>query len=216
MSIVYVAGPYTADTKERIQNNVESAASVAIELWRRGHVAICPHLNSAHFDSDENPPSYEVFANGYLDLLLRCDAIVVLKDYEKSRGTLAEIEMAEKWDIPIYYWPHYPEVPISEIRCPVQFRFAAAVMAKMYRTMVKKNADYGTGNIAMTGLNGVAVRMSDKMSRLLNLLGFNFNVTDATFTGRREASNEPIDDTLIDIAAYGVIGLLLKMGVWGR
>lgn len=68
--------------------------------------------------------------------------------------------------------------------------------------LMDKRADYGTTNIAITGLYGVAVRLQDKVSRLLNLLA-----------SGQEPNNESIEDTFRDIAGYGLIGL--RSELWG-
>lgn len=66
-----------------------------------------------------------------------------------------------------------------------------------------KHEDYGPCNIADTGLPGIAVRLRDKSARLLNVIDPN-----------HEIQNEPIRDTLIDMANYAIIGLMLLDGEW--
>lgn len=65
-------------------------------------------------------------------------------------------------------------------------------------TVIGKQRDYGTGNIARYGLTGLAVRINDKVERLLNLLGSD-----------REPSNESVADTWLDVVGYAIVGLLL-------
>lgn len=69
--------------------------------------------------------------------------------------------------------------------------------------VLEKRQDYGSDNINMTGRYGVAVRLLDKVSRLLNLIRSG------------EANFEPEDDTWRDIAGYALIGLRMKeKGEW--
>lgn len=48
------------------------------------------------------------------------------------------------------------------------------------------------------------------------MVGFRIEVTKAKFEAPRDPKNESIEDTLLDTAVYGVIGLLLRRGLWGR
>lgn len=70
----------------------------------------------------------------------------------------------------------------------------------------RKNADYSSMNILADGVDGVAVRMTDKIVRLRNLLSK--PAADRNF--------ESIGDTLADIMNYSIIGQLLESGGWGR
>jgi len=74
---------------------------------------------------------------------------------------------------------------------------------------------YGLGNIALGGnleneddvnyaLQGIQIRINDKINRLKNLLK----------NGKNYVENESIEDTLIDISNYGIIGLLLGRKKW--
>lgn len=61
----------------------------------------------------------------------------------------------------------------------------------------KKRADYGSENIKKFGSQGVLVRVSDKVERLINL----------SHKGG-EANFESIEDTWKDIAGYAVLALI--------
>lgn len=76
-------------------------------------------------------------------------------------------------------------------------------MVDTFETFVAKQADYGSDNIARHGARGLVVRMDDKIARLANLLA----------TGRVPA-NESITDTFLDIADYGIIGMIVQKGRW--
>lgn len=77
-------------------------------------------------------------------------------------------------------------------------------LAECRRVMLAKQRDYGPGNISLWAEIGVAVRLTDKVERLRNLL-----------TKNRKPSNESLRDTAVDIANYGLILLKLLDGVWG-
>jgi hypothetical protein len=72
--------------------------------------------------------------------------------------------------------------------------------------MLKKHEDYGPMNISGAPggpMNGLRVRMYDKLARLNNLI-------DSGDTPNYES----IEDTLIDLANYAIIGLLVQRGQW--
>ena len=65
--------------------------------------------------------------------------------------------------------------------------------------VVRKQRDYGPANITTFGLEGVMIRLSDKINRLINLL-----------QNQKDPENESVEDTLIDISGYAIIGLMLQ------
>jgi len=72
--------------------------------------------------------------------------------------------------------------------------------------LVKKQADYGSKNISNAPggpLNGLRVRMSDKLARINHLID-----SDAT------PENESLRDSFIDLANYSIIALMVLDGVW--
>ena len=81
---------------------------------------------------------------------------------------------------------------------------------EMYQMFAAKHMDYGLNNIALGGdltnkedkkfsLTGLAIRLTDKISRLKNLL----------INGKNYVKGEGMEDTFIDIANYGIIGMLV-------
>ena len=72
--------------------------------------------------------------------------------------------------------------------------------------LVKKQADYGPKNISNAPggpLNGLRVRMSDKLARINHLI-------DSGVT----PENESLRDSFIDLANYAIIALMVLDGVW--
>ena len=91
------------------------------------------------------------------------------------------------------------------------------IQSEMFELFLRKQADYGPTNVGMgsdvvdtddkvkRSLAGLSVRMNDKIQRLLNL----------TFNNR-DPKNESVEDTLIDIANYAVMALIVQRQVWGK
>lgn len=96
---VYIAGPYRSPTDAGVQRNIRRAALLAQRVWKTGCVAVCPHLNSANF-SGIVPEQW--ILDGYLELVSRCDAVVLTAKWRESEGTLAEMAWAEKYEIPVF------------------------------------------------------------------------------------------------------------------
>ena len=210
-TLVYVAGKYSGD----IDANIQAARDVAIDLWRHGLSVICPHLNTAHFEVDGI--GWEDYLDGDEEMVLRCDAIVMLPNWEQSKGATREHEFAKSNGVPIYYYPDFPEVHPTVRRSPIQARAFLSEVMKMYRVHLDKNADYSPANILGTGTIGLYTRLWDKMARLMNLAGFRLELSaPATFTQPKQPKHESIEDNLRDMSVYAVIGQLLRRGEWGR
>jgi len=97
--LIYVAGPYTAETDFKRLENIKKADEVTAKLWYQGFYAVCPHKITAFFGGlcDES-----VFIEGGLEILRRCDAVVLVEGWERSGGTLGEIEEAFRLHIPVF------------------------------------------------------------------------------------------------------------------
>ena len=83
---------------------------------------------------------------------------------------------------------------------------AKGITLQLLTILYKKHEDYGPLNISGApggAMNGLRVRMYDKLARLNNLID----------TGDTP-NYESIEDTLIDLANYAIIGLLVQRGQW--
>ena len=91
------------------------------------------------------------------------------------------------------------------------------ISEEMYEMFARKHMDFGLNNIALGGdlknsddkkfsLTGLCIRLTDKISRLKNLL----------INGKNYVKGEGMEDTFIDIANYGIIGLLVGRDKWKK
>ena len=110
-------------------------------------------------------------------------------------------------DVILHFEEQYPE--LSEEFSKIQ--------EEQYEMFARKHMDYGLNNIALGGdltnkedkkfsLTGLCIRLTDKISRLKNLL----------VNGRNFVKGEGMEDTFIDIANYGIIGLLVGRDKWKK
>ena len=99
MKVVYVAGPFRGKSHWDIAENIRTAERLALQVWKSGMVAICPHLNTAHFQ-DELPDM--TWLNGDLELLLRSDAMILTENWKQSAGAEAERNFAFDHKIPVF------------------------------------------------------------------------------------------------------------------
>lgn len=100
MKIAYVAGPFRGPNAWEIEQNIRRAEEVSLEVWRTpGWCAICPHTNSRFFQGAA-PDS--VWLEGDIEILRRCDALVLAPNWSKSSGTRAEVRVAIELKIPIH------------------------------------------------------------------------------------------------------------------
>lgn len=99
--ILFVSGPYRADMPEGVHDNIQAARKVAIAIWEAGHTALCPHLNTARFELDCKAPD-QAYLDGDLEMLKRCDGIVMMPGWVKSKGACSEYDYARLNGIQLY------------------------------------------------------------------------------------------------------------------
>ena len=108
-------------------------------------------------------------------------------------------------------------VDIFETEYPELAKEFQNIQKEMYETFAAKHMDYGLQNISLGGdlnkesdkkfsLTGLAIRLTDKISRLRNLLT----------NGKNFVKGEGMEDTFLDVANYGIIGPLVGRDKWKK
>lgn len=100
MKVVYIAGPFRGASAWEVECNVRRAEERALEVWRLGAAALCPHTNTRYFDG---AAADEVWLRGDLEMLSRCDALLLTPDYRRSSGATAERDHALAIGVPVFY-----------------------------------------------------------------------------------------------------------------
>lgn len=117
MKRVYVAGAYSEDNVIDVLRNIGRGEIVCANLFADGVYPFCPWfdkdfiIKQPEYDFNVEEFYYyslydfnvEEFYNYSLAWLEVSDAMFVIEGYEKSKGTLKEIEFAKNKNIPIFY-----------------------------------------------------------------------------------------------------------------
>jgi hypothetical protein len=103
VKVVYIAGPFRGKSHWDVAQNIRRAEALALEVWKLGAAAICPHLNTAHFQ-DAAPD--KVWLEGDIEILKRCDWLLVTPDWDTSQSAMAEVRFAIDNNIPVFYSLH--------------------------------------------------------------------------------------------------------------
>ena len=108
--LIAVAGPYSAETPEQRQHNLEALNKAAAAVMKLGHVpvigvnAALPVLEWLEPEVDR----YEAIMAISLALVEKCDAILVIGE---SRGVVRERDLIRAKGLPVY--ENISEVPLS-------------------------------------------------------------------------------------------------------
>jgi hypothetical protein len=118
--VIYVAGPYTADSHDGVVHNLKKAELVAEELLLHGATPLISHKVTSHFE--RRPRLKHFTGQDWLDkqaipLLRICDAMILTEGWEKSPGCQKEIEFARQHRIPVFYSLEDAFAFINEVPC---------------------------------------------------------------------------------------------------
>lgn len=99
MKLVYVAGPFTAPTAWEIEQNVRKAEEVAFFVQGLGAMPVTPHANSRFFFGTNTP---RFWYEGTMELLKRCDGIIMGQRWKSSKGSVEEYNYAQSVSMPTF------------------------------------------------------------------------------------------------------------------
>lgn len=109
-------------------------------------------------------------------------------------------------------------IEIFETEYPELSKEFIKIQQEQYELFARKMMDYGLNNVTLGGdivnnsedkkfsLTGLTIRLTDKINRLKNLV----------VSGKQYVKDEGMEDTFIDIANYGIIGMIVGRNKWKK
>jgi hypothetical protein len=103
MKVVYVAGPLRAKNAWEMELNIRRAEELALQVWKMGAAAICPHAMNRFYFGALGPMGDQMFLDGDFEIIRRCDAVLFTEDWMDSTGAMLEHKVARKEGITMVY-----------------------------------------------------------------------------------------------------------------
>ncbi len=226
---IYLAGPLSSDTEEGIQFHIRASRIVWNRLVDMGHYPFSPHLMSGHrchtdaaLEMTELDAEYAKWVSGYdFAWLSLCDAILMLPQWQVSRGSKMEFAEAQRLGLHIFY--SEDDVPgvepgakplkpplVSQPRTYHGHPRFYEMLTELQDLHDRKNHDYAGDGDPLRNLRmceacgipawqGVVVRLTDKLSRLQGFMR----------QGELHVKDESVVDTFRDTAVYSILGAIL-------
>jgi hypothetical protein len=99
LPLIYIAGPFRGPTPLDVRRNVEAARDLGLRVAQAGGSPVIPHTMTADFDKQLDD---QFWLDGTMELLRRCDAIVLTNNWAWSTGARAEVEVATAIEMPVH------------------------------------------------------------------------------------------------------------------
>lgn len=99
MRVIYIAGKFRGSSSWDMEQNVRAAETLALEVWKLGAAALCPHANTRFF---HGAAPDAVWLDGDIEMLNRCDALLTVDHWTHSAGATAEVSHAVSRGIPVF------------------------------------------------------------------------------------------------------------------
>ncbi len=127
MKLYYVAGPFSAPTRDGVDENISKAEDVGLALASYGLAPLIPHANTSRPEFEDCQP-YEFWIAVTMELLRRCDAVVLVEGWERSSGARAEVRWAigDTGLAPVRWWYRLKRVLTGTGRRTVYLTASAA------------------------------------------------------------------------------------------
>lgn len=110
--VIYIAGPFTNDDKRTVAANCNAANELARRIRHYGLTPFVPHTGLAGGRSLCYPDgavqtvapdlTWEEAMVDCRELLQRCDAVLMVEGWERSRGATEERALAKERGIPVF------------------------------------------------------------------------------------------------------------------
>lgn len=134
---------------------------------------------------------------------------MAMKKIKKVKDVMNNVAKDYKHVAENYKWEPPQKVTeyVFDFKDPDQFELDVwEISDALTNLLIKKHADYGPKNISQSPggpLNGLRVRMWDKVARINNLID-----------NGKDAQNESLEDSFADLANYSIIAIMVLKGKW--
>lgn len=197
---VYIAGPISKGDR---QANVQSGIAAGLDLLHAGFAPFIPHLSDFVASQDTvGTANYEKWLELDFSFISVCDAVLRLPG--KSAGADREVAFARSINVPVFDTLENLKAhtfPKGDVRFH-------ALLGQLGRLHDRKQNDYGGSTDPFANVRashdwgikpwvGALVRLNDKVKRLQK------------FAQRGSLANESAEDSMLDIAVYALISLIL-------
>jgi len=98
--MLYLAGKYSDPEPSEVQRNINYAVKNAAKLIKKGHTVIIPH--TLYDERIEREIGYEAILKMDFDIILYCEAVVLLDNWINSPGAKREVKHALSNGIKVY------------------------------------------------------------------------------------------------------------------
>ena len=99
MKVIYVAGRFSAPDQWQRARNVRAAETVAFAVAEVGAMPLNPLANMCNFFATLTD---EFWYDGTLELLRRCDAVILVPGWQGSKGVQREIDETFLRKMPLF------------------------------------------------------------------------------------------------------------------
>ena len=89
--VVYVAGPYSAETMNGVWENIVLAQKAGMRLIDAGHIPVIPHSMWCGYEGEYE---HGFFVDMGIGVMSKCDAICMVGDWPNSKGSYMELAAA--------------------------------------------------------------------------------------------------------------------------
>jgi hypothetical protein len=100
--LVYIAGPFSGATRADVERNIACAELTGLAVARMGAFPFIPHTNTGHPAFEKAHPYDFWIAAGTMAMLYRCDAVLMVDEWEKSKGATGERDEALRIGMPVF------------------------------------------------------------------------------------------------------------------
>lgn len=101
--LLWIGGPFTSINEEETERLRQLIDKVAFAAWKKGWSVISVHKNCKDFYPDSEM-GYEEWMISLSSLIRKCDTILMMPGYDKSKGCMMEIKFANQLCIPVYVY----------------------------------------------------------------------------------------------------------------